>query len=98
MITVARAEIAQELEPVPGFIESAFNPLVYHAAAAGILHGAAGEAEFADDVVRNPELIALRDRVTATPDGAVHEDQADVTVHCRDGRKLHVHTDWGREA
>jgi hypothetical protein len=35
VITVARAEIAdQELEPVPGFIESAFNPLVYHAAAA----------------------------------------------------------------
>ena len=63
---------------------------VYHAAAAGIIHGAAGEAEFADDVVRNPELIALRDRVTATPDNAIHEDQADVTVHCRDGRRLHV--------
>ncbi|MFI9384496.1 hypothetical protein [Kutzneria sp. NPDC052558] len=34
MITVARAEAAGELEPVPGFIESAFNPLVYHAAVA----------------------------------------------------------------
>ena len=32
MITVARAAAAGELEPVPGFIESAFNPLVYHAA------------------------------------------------------------------
>jgi hypothetical protein len=32
MITVARAATAGELEPVPGFIESAFNPLVYHAA------------------------------------------------------------------
>lgn len=33
MITIARAEAAGELEPVPGFIESAFNPLVHHAAA-----------------------------------------------------------------
>lgn len=33
MITVASADIAGDLEPVPGFIESAFNPLVYHAAA-----------------------------------------------------------------
>jgi hypothetical protein len=32
MITVARADCV-EAEPVPGFIESAFNPLVYRAAA-----------------------------------------------------------------
>src|SRR5206468_149330 len=35
MITVAGVELsdAAGLEPVPGFIESTFNPLVYHAAA-----------------------------------------------------------------
>ena len=33
MITVARAEAAGDLEPVPGFIVSAFNPLVHHTAA-----------------------------------------------------------------
>ncbi|GAA3435369.1 hypothetical protein [Kutzneria kofuensis] len=38
MITVAHAEVAGDLDPVPGFIESAFNPLVYHAAAQ-CLHG-----------------------------------------------------------
>ena len=38
MITVAHTEVGGELEPVPGFIESAFNPLAYHAAAQ-CLHG-----------------------------------------------------------
>lgn len=38
MITIAHAEVAGDLDPVPGFIESAFNPLVYHAAAR-CLHG-----------------------------------------------------------
>jgi hypothetical protein len=33
MIAVASAELSGSLEPVPGFIESNFNPLVYHAAA-----------------------------------------------------------------
>jgi hypothetical protein len=32
MITVAQAATAGELEPVPGFIESTYNPLIYHAA------------------------------------------------------------------
>ncbi|EWM12373.1 hypothetical protein [Kutzneria sp. 744] len=32
MITVAGAELTGALEPVPGFIESNFNPLVYRAA------------------------------------------------------------------
>jgi hypothetical protein len=32
MITVASADVSGQLEPVPGFIESEFNPLIYHAA------------------------------------------------------------------
>jgi hypothetical protein len=38
VIAVASAQLSGELEPVPGFIESTFNPLVYHAAAR-CLHG-----------------------------------------------------------
>jgi 2-methylcitrate dehydratase PrpD len=63
---------------------------VYHAAAAGIIFGNAGEAEFTDEVVRRRDVIALRDRVTAIIDREIFEDQADVTVHCRDGRQLHI--------
>ncbi len=63
---------------------------VYHAAAAGIIFGQAGESEFSDEVVTRADVVALRDRVTAIIDREIHEDQADVTVHCRDGRTLHV--------
>jgi 2-methylcitrate dehydratase PrpD len=63
---------------------------VYHAAAAGIIFGQAGEAEFSDDVVTRPDVIALRDRVRASLDESIAEDAADVTVTCKDGRKLHV--------
>lgn len=63
---------------------------VYHAAAAGIIFGQAGEAEFADDIVTRDDVIALRDRVSASLDDAIAEDAADVTVTCKDGRTLHV--------
>ena len=35
-------------------------------------------------------MIALRDRVHAVVDDRIHEDQADVTVTMRDGRKHHL--------
>lgn len=63
---------------------------VYHAAAAGIIFGQAGEAEFSDAIVTRPDVIALRDRVRASLDDTIAEDAADVTVICKDGRKLHV--------
>jgi 2-methylcitrate dehydratase PrpD len=63
---------------------------VYHACAAGIVFGGAGEAEFSDQVVARPDVVALRDRVVATADDSIAEEAADVTVICRDGRKLHL--------
>ena len=63
---------------------------VYHAAAAGIIFGAAGEAEFADGIVTRPDVIALRDRIHASVDANVGEAQADVTIHCRGGKRVHV--------
>ncbi len=69
-------------------LEAKFS--VYHACAAGILFGQAGEAEFSDEVVRRPDVIALRDRVQATADTAVHEASADVTIVRHDGGTHHV--------
>ncbi|MEO8485721.1 MAG: MmgE/PrpD family protein [Betaproteobacteria bacterium] len=63
---------------------------VYHACAAGLLFGAAGEAEFSDAIVTRPDVIALRDRIVATQDDAIAEASADVTVVMRDGRRHHV--------
>ncbi|MGE0312521.1 MAG: MmgE/PrpD family protein [Lautropia sp.] len=62
---------------------------VYHACAAGILFGQAAEREFSDEIVARADVIALRDRVRATVDDAIDEASADVTVVCRDGRRLH---------
>jgi 2-methylcitrate dehydratase PrpD len=65
-------------------LEAKFS--VYHACAAGILFGRAGEQEFSDAVVARPEVIALRDRVHATADPGVDEASADIAITRRDGR------------
>jgi 2-methylcitrate dehydratase PrpD len=61
---------------------------VYHSVAAAIIHGAAGEEQYSDAVVRDPAVIALRDRVTATVKPGVHEDQVQVSIKLKDGRTL----------
>lgn len=61
---------------------------VYHSAAVAIIHGAAGEAQYTDACVRDPRVSALRDRVTASADPGVHEDQVRITITLKDGRTL----------
>src|SRR5206468_10422516 len=63
---------------------------VYHACAAAIIFGQAGQSEFSDAVVARPDVVALRERVAATIAGDIAEDAADVTIHCNDGRRLHT--------
>jgi 2-methylcitrate dehydratase PrpD len=62
---------------------------VYHACAAGYLFGQAGVAEFSDEVAARADVVALRERIVATVDGAIAEDAADVTVIATDGRRFH---------
>ncbi|MGE3521140.1 MAG: MmgE/PrpD family protein, partial [Vicinamibacterales bacterium] len=61
---------------------------VYYAAAVAIVRGAAGVREFSDEMVTTPEIVALRDRVTATIDPAIHEEQVRVVVVLKDGRRI----------
>ena len=61
---------------------------VYHSAAVAIVHGAAGEEQYSDAVVRDARIMSLRDRVTATVDRAIHEDQVHVAIKLKDGRTL----------
>ena len=68
-------------------LEAKFS--VYHACAAGMLFGRAGEAEFDDALVVRGDVIALRDRIRATVDASIAEDAADVTVTLNGGRTLH---------
>ncbi len=61
---------------------------VYHSAAAALIYGAGGEAEYGDAVVADPRVIALRDRVRAEVEPGLHEDQARVSVRLRNGATL----------
>jgi 2-methylcitrate dehydratase PrpD len=78
-------ELTGKKSPRAG-LEGKFS--VYHSAAVAIIHGAAGEAQYSDECVRDPRVIALRDRVSATADPAVHEDQVRIAIRLKDGRTL----------
>ncbi len=80
-------ELTGKTAPTVG-LEGKFS--VYHACAAGLLFGQAGEAEFSDAIVARADVIALRDRIEAIVDTAIDEDAADITVTRRDGRTVHL--------
>ena len=61
---------------------------VFHSAAVAIVDGAAGEHQYSDARVRAPDVVAIRDRITATADDTLEETQAAATVILKDGRAL----------
>lgn len=79
-------ELTGKLTPQTG-LEGKFS--IYHSCAAGLLFGSAGETEYADGIVNRPDVVALREKITATIDNSIHEAASDVTIICHDGRQLH---------
>lgn len=75
-------------EPKTG-LEGKFS--VYHTVAVAIIQGAAGEKQFSDAVVRDPEVVALRRRVTTQVDPAMPPEKVDMTIKLKDGRVLTKH-------
>jgi 2-methylcitrate dehydratase PrpD len=90
-ITVRAHPLVQELTgkktPQTG-LESKFS--VFHSCAVAIMKGKAGEHEYSDELVRSPEVIALRDRVELVVDRQIHEASVDVSIQTQDGRTLHM--------
>ena len=66
---------------------------VFHSAAVAIIHGEGGEDVYSDACVRDPQVIALRDKVGATVDKSVHEDAAHIAIKLKDGRTLDKHVE-----
>ncbi len=66
---------------------------VYHAVSAAIIHGAAGEAQFSEACVRDPRVVAVRNRVSAKVDPAIGRTEARVTIRTRDGRVFNRHVE-----
>jgi 2-methylcitrate dehydratase PrpD len=76
-------ELTGKKTPKDG-LEAKFS--VYHSGACGILFGKATPAEYEDGVVRDPEVIIIRDRITAEIDSTLTPDQTTVTVELKDGQ------------
>ena len=78
-------ELTGKKTPATG-LESKFS--VYFAAALAIVAGSAGMRDFSDANAKSPVIVALRDRVTATVDPKLKEEQVHATIVLKDGRRL----------
>jgi len=83
-------ELTGKKTPMTG-LEGKFS--VYHSAAVALLRGVVGQREYSDDVVRDPEVVALRDRVTAVADPGVREEEVFARVVLASGRALEKHVE-----
>ena len=64
---------------------------LYHWTAVALMYRHAGLDQGTDAVVRDPDVIALRRRIQATPDAALAREEARATVFLKDGRQLTSH-------
>ncbi|RJX74858.1 MmgE/PrpD family protein [Pseudomonas sp. LS-2] len=62
---------------------------VYHSVAVALVQGAAGERQYSDQAVKDPVVVALRDKVTTVIDPSIKPEQVDMTLILKDGRQLH---------
>ena len=83
-------ELTGNKTPTTG-LEGKFS--VYHSAAVAIIHGAAGPRQYSDQVVQDPAVIALRDRVRAQVVTSVREDGVLAAITLRNGETLRKHID-----
>ena len=83
-------ELTGKKTPMRG-LEGKFS--VYHSAAVALLRGVVGQREYSDEAVRDPEVVALRDRVTATVDPGVREEEVFARVVLASGRVLEKHVE-----
>jgi 2-methylcitrate dehydratase PrpD len=83
-------ELTGKKNPQVG-LEGKFS--VYHCAACAIVYGDGGEAQFSDARVREPAIVALRDRVMAAVDPALHEDACHIRIRLVDGTVLERHVE-----
>src|SRR3546814_6795128 len=83
-------ELTGKRAPKTG-LEGKFS--VYHAAACALLRGDGAPTVFTDAVVSLPEVVALRDRVTAVADPGCHEAAVTIEVTFEDGSTLKKHVE-----
>ncbi|WPG98547.1 2-methylcitrate dehydratase [Acrodontium crateriforme] len=81
-------ELTSKRTPKDG-LEGKFS--VFHGGAVGLLYGKAGPAQYADEVVTDAAVIAVRDKIDATSDAKLAANETYVTIHFTDGAKIEKH-------
>ena len=76
-------ELTGKKTPQTG-LETKFS--VYFAAAVAVVRGSAGMRDFSDENARDPVIVGVRDRVVATIDASVKEEQVRARITLKDGR------------
>ena len=66
---------------------------VYHSVAIALIRGHVGLAEYTDNAVQDPTVVALRQKVKVTVDPAVHSEEAFLTIKTTDGRTFEKHVE-----
>lgn len=74
-------ELTGKTEPRDG-LEAKFS--VYHGGAVGLLHGKATPAQYDDAVVTDPEVVAIRSKITATTSTDIRPDECRIIVEFGD--------------
>lgn len=70
-------ELTGKTKPGDG-LEAKFS--VYHGGAVGILYGKATPAQYEDEVVLNPQVISLREKIHATVDDRLRADECHIVA------------------
>ena len=66
---------------------------VYHSVAIALIRGRVGLAEYTDEAVNDPQVVALRSRIEVTTDSAVRSDEIFMTLKTKGGRTLEKHVE-----
>ena len=83
-------ELTSKRTPKDG-LEGKFS--VFHGAAVGLLYGKASPAEYADAIVTDSSVIAVRDKIQATIDESLRADECLITVTLKNGGVLQTHVE-----
>ncbi|KUI64267.1 Uncharacterized protein YxeQ [Cytospora mali] len=81
-------ELTGKKEPKDG-LQGKFS--VYHGGACGLIFGKATPSQYEDNVVQDPKVIGVRDRITAEIDQSLSADETVVVVTMKGGRKVEKH-------
>jgi aconitate decarboxylase len=81
-------ELTGKRKPRDG-LEGKFS--VFHGGAIGLIYGKGTPRQYGDDVVMDPEVIEVRDKIDCEADTGIGADETWIVLRMRDGRVMEKH-------